>query len=116
METVQPTAQETRTRRSSQASPKKKMKKGFKALLICVGVLTALLIAFIVFVLGGKDAALNAQIGDVNLAVVDDGVYTGGYAALRFSSTVEVTVRDHQIADIRVTVPQVVAKPERSTR
>ncbi len=98
--------------RQARRPAKKGMKKGLKVLLIILGVMVALMIAFIVFIIGGKDASINAKIGDVNLAVVDDGVYTGSYAALRFSSTVEVTVQNHQITGIKVVSPQVFAKPE----
>lgn len=104
--------QDTRAARRTRRPAKKGMKKGFKALLIIVGALVALMIAFIVFVMGGKDAALNAKIGDVNLAVVNDGVYTGSYGFLRFGNTVEVTVKDHAITAINVVNPQMLAKPE----
>ncbi len=104
--------QETRAARRAKQPAKKGMKKGLKALLIIVGVLVVLMIAFIVFVMGGKDAALNAKIGDVNLAVVNDGTYTGSYGFLRFGNTVEVTVKDHAITEIHVVKPQVLAKPE----
>ena len=98
--------------RKSRRPAKKGMKTGLKVFLIILGVLVALMIAFIVFILGGKDASLNAKIGDVNLAVVNDGVYTGSYAALRFSNTVEVTVKDHTITDIKVVSPPVIVKPD----
>ena len=104
--------QDTREARRSRRPAKKSMKKGLKVLLIILGVMVVLMIAFIVFIIGGKDASLNAKIGDVNLAVVDDGTYTGSYGFLRFSNTVEVTVKDHAITGIKVVSPQVFAKPE----
>lgn len=104
--------QETREARRSRRPAKKGMKKGLKVLLIILGVMVTLMIAFIVFIIGGKDALLTAKIGDVNLAVVDDGTYTGSYGFLRFGNTVEVTVKDHTITDINVISPQMLAKPE----
>ncbi len=80
-------------------------------------VLCSILIAFVLiiaglltFVLLGKDTTLNQQIGDVNLEGVTDGVYTGRYSGFRWSNTVEVTVKDHQITDIKVVKPQMFAK------
>ncbi len=104
--------QETRATRRAKQPAKKGMKRGLKALLIIVGVLVVLMVAFIVLVMGGKDASLNAKIGDVNLAVVSDGTYTGSYGFLRFGNTVEVTVKDHAITVIHVVKPQMLAKPE----
>lgn len=110
METQTQTAQDARRTRKTKRT--KHMKKGLKVFLTILGVLVALMIAFIVFVIGGKDATINQKVGDVNLAVVDDGVYTGNYAALRWSNTVEVTIKNHAITDIKVTSPQVLANPE----
>lgn len=104
---------ETTTKRQRDTKPRKRrMKKGFKVFLIVLSVLVVLMIAFIVFVIGGKGSTLNQKIGDVNLAVVNDGVYTGSYSALRWSNTVEVTVKDHEITDIEVVKPQALAKQE----
>ncbi len=80
-------------------------------------VLCSILIAFVLIIVGlltfvllGKDTTLNQQIGDINLEGVTDGVYTGSYSGFRWSNTVEVTVKDHQITDIKVVKPQMFAK------
>ena len=48
----------------------------------------------------GKEQTLNLQIGQVNMADIPDGDYTGKYDCYRWSNEVVVTVRDHQITKI----------------
>lgn len=80
-------------------------------------VLASILIAFVLVIVGlltfvmlGKDTTLNQQIGDINLEGVADGTYAGSYSGFRWSNTVEVTVKDHQITDIKVVKPQMFAR------
>jgi uncharacterized protein with FMN-binding domain len=91
------------------AMAKKKRGKGW---IIALGIVAAVIIGFVVFMVGGKNVTLNQQIGSVSLDTIPDGVYTGSYSALRWSTTVEVTVADHKITDIRVVSPQVVIDDE----
>ena len=67
---------------------------------------------FFTFILLGKENALQLTTGEMPLPDVKDGVYTGSYQSFRWSNTVEVTVKDHKIVDIRVLKPQVFAKEE----
>lgn len=53
-----------------------------------------------VFAFLGKKQTLALQIESVNLADIPDGEYTGTYDCYRWSNTVVVTVKDHQITDI----------------
>ncbi len=48
----------------------------------------------------GLNETLNLEIGEINLAEVDDGVYTGEYLGYRWSNQVDVTVIGHQIIEI----------------
>jgi uncharacterized protein with FMN-binding domain len=67
---------------------------------------------FFVFILLGKDKALQLTTGETPLPVVEEGVYTGSYQGFRWSNTVEVTVKKHKIVSIRTIKPQVFAKEE----
>jgi uncharacterized protein with FMN-binding domain len=67
---------------------------------------------FFAFVLLGKDAAIGITLENVPLNNVADGVYDGSYSGFRWSNTVEVTVKDHEITNVTVTHPQVFMKPE----
>lgn len=53
-----------------------------------------------VFAFLGKEQTLALRIEPVNLADIPDGEYTGTYDCYRWSNTVVVTVKDHQITDI----------------
>ena len=56
---------------------KKKMKTWLKVLLIIILVLAVVITAFIVFITSGLDTLQKAQVGQVDIASVPDGVYTG---------------------------------------
>lgn len=62
----------------------------------------------LLFLVLGKDTAINLEIGTVNLAEIPDGVYEGNYSGMRWSNTVEVTVEDHRIAAIEVAKKQLI--------
>jgi len=43
----------------------------------------------------------NLIVNDVNLEELPDGVYKGSFKGGRFSNSVEVTIKDHSIVDIK---------------
>lgn len=75
-------------------------------------VLIALASVVLVCVIGGAvafriiqknlDALSAAVLEDIPLVKVADGVYVGDYGVFPVLATVEVTVRDHQIASARI--------------
>ena len=75
-------------------------------------VLIALASVVLVCVIGGAvafriiqknlDALSAAVLEDIPLVKVSDGVYVGDYGVFPVLATVEVTVRDHQIASARI--------------
>lgn len=75
--------------------------KIFKKVLKWTGIT---LLALIVFVVGyaflGLDQTVKLQIQPVALAQVADGTYDGEYNLYRWTTNVEVTVKDHQITAI----------------
>ena len=81
------------------------MRRSVKILLIFVAVLAVLVaagaIAFKMMSAGLADLAAM-EIEDVDLSVVEDGVYEGSYARLPVSATVRVTVADHAIAAVEI--------------
>jgi uncharacterized protein with FMN-binding domain len=88
------------------------VKKIAKIIVIILVILVLLFGAFSAFVLLGKDKALNLEVNSINLDEIQDGVYTGSYSGFRWSNTVEVTVKNHQITDIKVKKSQVFITPE----
>jgi uncharacterized protein with FMN-binding domain len=49
-----------------------------------------------------REAVEEITIGEVDLSTVPDGIYTGSSEAVWVGATVEVTVRDHQITEIKL--------------
>lgn len=87
--------------------------KTIKKILLLMGVILFLIIGgFSVFLLLGKNKALQLTTGKTPLPMVEDGVYIGSYEGFRWSNTVEVTVKDSKIIDIKTIKHQVFAKEE----
>jgi len=49
-----------------------------------------------------RQAVEEITIGEVNLATIPDGTYTGSSEAVWVGATVEVTVQDHRITNIKL--------------
>lgn len=76
-----------------------------KALIIFFSILGVLVLAGaggIFYMTAGLDAGAGMTIAPIDLAKIDDGTYTGTYQGGRWTNEVEVTVADHQIAQINV--------------
>jgi uncharacterized protein with FMN-binding domain len=80
--------------------------------LVLLAAILVIISGFSAFLFLGKNQTMNLQINDVDLLNVADGTYTGTYNGFRWTNTVEVTVSNHQITDIEVVKPQMVAKAE----
>lgn len=78
-------------------------------ILIGIAVIVGGVVAFAIL---GKEATMAQVPQTVRLDGVADGIYEGSYSGFRWSNTLEVTVEDHHITDIKVTQPQVVIKEE----
>jgi uncharacterized protein with FMN-binding domain len=50
----------------------------------------------------GLKKVLNEDVGSVDLSLIEDGEYRGDYNNFRWSNTVEVTIVNHEIVDIRI--------------
>lgn len=83
-------------------------KKGW----IILAVITALLIAAALFLVGGLYEGQNAQLHGINLTEKPDGDYTGTCRLKRWTNTVQVHVQDHAmigidiVKDMKVSIPQ----------
>lgn len=49
-----------------------------------------------------RQAVEEITIGDVDLSTIPDGTYTGSYDVVWVGATVEVTVKDHRITEIKL--------------
>lgn len=81
------------------------MKKPIKVILVILGVVVLLIVAGVIFfssVNRDLEALADIPMKDVDLSSVSDGTYEGDYSSFPVSVTVEVTVRDHRIADINL--------------
>lgn len=94
-----------------QGSIKYKKRTWLKVVWIILAIIALLVAAMMGFALLGKGSTESLKLNGATAAALEDGVYAGNYDAFRWSNAVEVTVKDHQIEAIRVTKPQVVAKP-----
>ncbi len=93
---------------------KKERKRGraLRALLVTLGVIVIMVGGFLTFTMGGKEKAINLTVENVALDTIPDGTYEGSYSGMRWSNTVAVTVKDHQITNIEVVKSQVFITPE----
>lgn len=83
-----------------------------KALLYTLATVGVFIVGMLAFVMLGLEKALNLPIEGVSLDHVDDGIYEGQYNGFRWSNTVAVTVRNHEITAIEQVKPQAFAKAE----
>ncbi len=81
--------------------------------LLYIFIMLILVIAgFMAFILLGKEKTLRLSTGDTQILPAEDGIYIGSYQGLRWSNTVEVTVKANKIENIRILKPQIFAKQE----
>jgi uncharacterized protein with FMN-binding domain len=79
-----------------------------KSMLKFVGIMCLIFIAVsFLFALLGLKQTRNLVIEPADLSRIPDGTYTGTYENYRWTNTVEVTVRGHQITAIEAVSPLV---------
>ena len=94
---------------------KRKLTAGKVILRIFLGLICLILVVCIcgvAFLFLGKSQTMATPLNGITLASVADGTYEGSYSGFRWSNTVSVTVKDHQIVAIEQVKPQVVASQE----
>lgn len=73
-----------------------------RLLLWILAVIIVIAGALTITVYRGMNQLNNLTLGPVDLAQVSDGTYQGEYNTLPIKATVEVTVADHKITDIKI--------------
>ncbi len=94
---------------------KKKLTAGkiiLRIFLWLIGTFTVVCICGVAFLFLGKSQTLSVPLDGVSLESVADGTYEGSFRGYRWSNTVSVTVKDHQIVDVVQIKPQVITKED----
>lgn len=76
------------------------MKKSMKWIVTVILILIVLTGVTLAAALPGLKQTAAMDIEAVDLTQIPDGSYTGSYNSYRWSTTVEVTLKDHRITDI----------------
>jgi len=80
---------------------RKKLGRKLKVILIVVGSVVVLMLGLIGWAYMDVVKYNDLVIKDVDLQKIADGVYEGSFKGGRFSNSLEVTVKDHTITDIK---------------
>ena len=78
-----------------------KLSRPLKIILIIVGAIVVIILGFTGWAAIDVIRYNELVIKDVDLQNIPDGVYEGSFKGGRFSNSVEVTVKDHRIVDIK---------------
>jgi uncharacterized protein with FMN-binding domain len=71
-------------------------------LAIVLIIVAVILVIIFIFASAGLKKVGKLNIGKIDLSKLADGVYTGEFKGYRWSNQVEVTVKNHQIAGIKI--------------
>ncbi len=88
------------------------MKSYWKIILFFVLVIIVISGGLFYYMSRGLDSGSELPINNVNLSDLEDGTYTGTYQGGRWSNTVEVTIKDNKILDIKVTDDVMISQSE----
>lgn len=72
-----------------------------KIVLIILGVILVIGVAGFIFASVGLSDIKNMVINEVDLSKVPDGVYTGKFQRARWNYAVEITIKNHEIIEIK---------------
>ena len=71
-------------------------------LVVMMLIISAGVIGIYKYIESNLGSVADADITEINMAEIKDGVYNGSYSAFPVSAEVRVTVKDHSIMDIRI--------------
>lgn len=92
------------------------IKRILKIITLIVIIIAIGIAGFTIFLLTGKNKTIHMAINPVNLQSVAEGTYKGSYKGSRFSNKVEVTVKDHNITDIKILKPVLFMSEDASSK
>ena len=78
------------------------MKKVLKVVLIIIGLFILIGGGFLFYLSRGLDSGSRLVVNEVNLLLLDNGLYRGKYNDGRWSNEVEVEIKNHQIKAIAI--------------
>jgi uncharacterized protein with FMN-binding domain len=90
-------------------------KKGLKVLMIAFIMVASVIVGCLLFLFIGLDIQ-DYQIKDIEISQIQNGIYTGESTGSRFGNTLEVTVRDGNIVDIRIIKDMIIVIPDLSVQ
>ena len=88
------------------------MKKLLKVVLVLIVLFILISGGFLFYLSRGLEAGSQLVSHDVNLLLLDDGVYLGKYDGGRWSNEVAVKIKNHKISEITIINDVMFSKPE----
>jgi uncharacterized protein with FMN-binding domain len=79
-----------------------KMKVFPRIILVVVAVIVLAAAGGIFYITRGLNTGAKVEINNVDLAMVEDGIYDGKYSSGRWTNELNVIVKEHKITDIKV--------------
>lgn len=79
-----------------------KLKKGHLVILIIIAIIVISVVSFMVSLGKNTSAYNNFDFNGVDLSTIEDGTYTGSEDGGIVKATVEVTVKDHAITQVKI--------------
>ncbi len=78
------------------------MSKFLKVVLVIVVLIVLAGGGFMFYMTRGLDSGAKLEINNIDLLLLDDGVYRGKYNSGRWSNEIEVEIKDHEIREINL--------------
>lgn len=78
------------------------MKKLLKIVLLVLGIVVIGISIMMFVLMNGMDKAQALELNQINLSQIEEGKYVGSFETTRWTNTVEVTVKEHRITDIKL--------------
>lgn len=78
------------------------MKKLLKIVLLVLGIVVVGISIMMFVLMNGMDKAQALELNQINLSQIEEGKYVGSFETTRWTNTVEVTVKEHRITDIKL--------------
>ncbi len=77
---------------------------------ILFGIVIIVMVSGIIYLMHGQKEMKEVEVNPVILNNLDDGTYIGQFKGYRWTNTIEVSIENHQIIDIKVIKDQVFAQ------